>query len=283
MLIYRYKEEVYGMSGRYPYTCFGYCIMNEKMTSEQLLPQLLDILCEFDRLCNDTGIQYSLYGGTLLGAIRERGFIPWDDDADVFMTRENFKCLEEVLHKTQSDYYIRGNIKKQFCQLGNPNVWVDIFICDYISDRPVFRKIKQILLSVLDIMYRDRESAKLSNLNQYGSVKRLGFKAAFAIGRIVPKNWTAKLYCWISEKRFLGNKQNLFRSNDQYNGRKLLFPAECMKQYGRVVFEDRTLSVTEKWDHFLVQSYGEEYMIPVRDERNSEVHNLIRSEEKMKL
>lgn len=257
--------------------------MNETMTSEQLLKQLLGILCEFDRLCNNADIRYSLYGGTLLGAVREHGFIPWDDDADVFMTRENFKRLEEVLYKTQSDYYIRGKIKKQFCQVGKPHIWVDIFICDYISARPVFRKIKQILLSVLDIMYRNQESAKLSNLNQYGSVKRLGFKAAFAIGRIVPKSWTAKLYFWISEKCFLGSKQYMFRSNDQYNGRKLLFPAECMKQYGRVVFEDRTLSVTEKWDHFLVQSYGENYMIPVRDERNSEVHNLIRSEEELKL
>lgn len=59
----------------------------------QLQRRLLDILVEFDRMCRAHGLRYCLCGGSLLGAVRHKGFIPWDDDLDVSMPRPDYERL----------------------------------------------------------------------------------------------------------------------------------------------------------------------------------------------
>ena len=54
---------------------------------------LLELLIDFDKLCKDLDINYYLSGGTLLGAVRHHGFIPWDDDADVMLLRKDYELL----------------------------------------------------------------------------------------------------------------------------------------------------------------------------------------------
>lgn len=69
----------------------------------------LDILLEFDRICKANDIHYNLYFGTMLGAVRHQGFIPWDDDIDVAMTRENYnKFLSIDKNKIRKEYFIQS-------------------------------------------------------------------------------------------------------------------------------------------------------------------------------
>ena len=78
------------------------------LTPDQLckLQELeLKILLEFDRICRKHSIQYFLGGGTLLGAVRHGGFIPWDDDVDVMMLPEEYEKLRKVLPDELSDEY----------------------------------------------------------------------------------------------------------------------------------------------------------------------------------
>lgn len=60
---------------------------------------MLSLLKDFNTLCKANGINYSLHGGTMLGAIREHGFIPWDDDLDITMTRVEYNKLASVINK----------------------------------------------------------------------------------------------------------------------------------------------------------------------------------------
>ena len=68
----------------------------------------LEILIEFDRICKKNSIPYQLFAGTLLGAIRHKGFIPWDDDIDVCLLRKDY---ERFLHVSKNDlndsYYLQ--------------------------------------------------------------------------------------------------------------------------------------------------------------------------------
>lgn len=73
----------------------------EQNVLQKLQSTMLDILKVFDLFCRENGLRYSLYSGTLLGAVRHGGFIPWDDDIDVGMSRadyDKFLALWEKNH-----------------------------------------------------------------------------------------------------------------------------------------------------------------------------------------
>ena len=126
-------------------------------------------------------------------------------------------------------------------------------------------------------MNRDKNTVRLSNVSEYGFGKRIAFKIMFLFGQFVPKTITSGCYAFISQKCFLGDKSYMFRSNDQLIGRKKVFPAEWMELYEDVPFSSIKLSVAKKYHELLVASYGENYMTPIRDNRNHDVHEIVRS------
>ena len=83
------------------------------MDIKEVHKKLLNLMIELDKICLEHNISYTLHGGSLLGAIREHGFISWDDDVDIAMSREEFNKLEETL-KNDDTFYVYGDIKKQF-------------------------------------------------------------------------------------------------------------------------------------------------------------------------
>ena len=68
--------------------------------------ELVDMLLDLAKICDDNNIKWWLSSGTLLGAARHEGFIPWDDDIDIVMLRKDYLRLQRILHKMQSDKYI---------------------------------------------------------------------------------------------------------------------------------------------------------------------------------
>lgn len=112
----------------------------------------LDMLVEFDRVCRNNNINYVLFGGSMLGAVRHKGYIPWDDDADVGMLREDYDKFKEHMnemdpeicyfqdHDTDPEYrwgygklrrtgtkYIRVGQEHLKCKTG---IYVDVFPMD---------------------------------------------------------------------------------------------------------------------------------------------------------
>lgn len=117
----------------------------------------LELLLEFDRICRKHRIPYSIIGGTLLGAVRHKGFIPWDDDADVALLRSDYdafvKALDQELDHERFYFQDRflteayrwgyGKLRRHGTSFVRPNtehlpyeqgVYIDIMPVDYIPD-----------------------------------------------------------------------------------------------------------------------------------------------------
>ena len=124
----------------------------DEQTLNKLKSKELDILIYFDQVCRNNNINYSLSYGTLLGAVRHKGFIPWDDDIDVIMTREEYSKLFAILkdntdenyffqcHETDPNYFYGfAKIRLNNTYFGekmmknrniHQGIYIDIFIAD---------------------------------------------------------------------------------------------------------------------------------------------------------
>lgn len=133
--------------------------MRREIDLKELQSILFDTMCRFDDFAKKYDIKYSLDGGTLLGAVRHHGFIPWDDDVDLMVTRPVFDRLADLLRdtgelpytyaghgkhiypfiKVQSD---RGFMRSYFDNETHERIWIDIFPVDGASDKPLARKLQ---------------------------------------------------------------------------------------------------------------------------------------------
>lgn len=236
---------------------------------EELHSEMLLLLKEFHKLCKENDIKYSLHAGTLLGAIREKGFIPWDDDIDVALTREEYNKLLETLKRRGKEY--RASVQRirktpwliPTWEIEMP-IWLDLFIYDYISERKLAQKCKIGPLMLLTAAIHTGRSIGGTHAANYSKIKQVGFYSAYCLGRLFPLEQKLKFYDWFSQNAFCGNKTMIHRSNDQYCSAKIVLPKECMSEYMLATFEDTELMVTKNYHEVLMSSYGEDYMTPTR-------------------
>ena len=85
------------INGNIPYSYSKVGSYEEKYNLQETHEDMMRLLLAFDRFCKEHDLKYSLADGTLLGAMRHGDFVPWDDDADVMMTRAEYTKLRHVL------------------------------------------------------------------------------------------------------------------------------------------------------------------------------------------
>ena len=121
----------------------------KRLSDQEVKDELFRILSDFADYCDENGLKYSLCGGTLLGAVRHKDFIPWDDDVDVFLSRADYKRLHELVKKKPigKNYRLEslqnGKLFLPFAKItdtstkikekyytNNKHLWIDIFPVD---------------------------------------------------------------------------------------------------------------------------------------------------------
>ena len=114
----------------------------ERCGLKQTHEELMEVLMAIDKICRAHGIKYSIAYGTLLGALRHGRFIPWDDDADMMMTRDEFEKFKKVIHEETEHKLFKVLFTDRFAtkESFEKKVFVDIFVFDPAPESELKRK-----------------------------------------------------------------------------------------------------------------------------------------------
>lgn len=255
----------------------------------------LGMMVEFDRLCKQEGIHYAICCGTLLGAVRHRGYIPWDDDADIAMLREEYEKFKKVAykldhsicffhdHSTDSEYrWGYGKLRRtgtKYIRLGQEHinsktgVYVDIFPLDDIPRSIV----GQMINDVECFFWR---KVLYSEVGRVAADSNLIQKGIYTLLSQIPTDVV------FEKMKHITNKSNNRTDN---RVRILLFPSlgvlyvknplkdrfgmpkAWFKQIKRYDFEGVRLDGIRDYDAFLKYMYDDYMTLPPKEERRAKV------------
>lgn len=249
----------------------------------ELQMALLDMLKDIDALCKNNDIKYSLSSGTLIGAIRHKGFIPWDDDLDLMFTRVEYEKFLKVAEKElpQLGYTIQrefsldwpmtySKIRKDnsaYIEDFNPKIknmhqgiFIDIFPIDNFMDNKIVGRLQWIAYRLL----LSKELGK-RGYSTKSMLKRIAVKLTF----FIPENLFRKI-CMAKDNNHSQFLQCFLGGALEFN--KSIYPRSAFKDYIRVPFEDADFQVISGYEEYLNICYGDYMKLPSKEEQVATLH-----------
>ena len=251
----------------------------DKVIFNKLHEVELEIMDEMVRLCDKHGITYFLYGGTLLGAVRHKGFIPWDDDIDVVMPRKDYDRFAEVC-KTELDskYFYQsfetdGNLPFLFAKLRknntfvseerfvgsdiNQGIYIDILPLDYFPE--IYGLRRRLFLADFNVIHAACQAREKGKIHTKHKINKLRFD----MYRKKPKAELIKMRDEFIRNAAHGKETSLvcsFGSHYMPISRRV-FPAKWFEDDGtKMEFEGRMYKVPAGWKEYLIDLFGDSYM-----------------------
>lgn len=249
-----------------------------KLSSAEIKATELDILKAFEAYCEQHGVEFYLAFGTLIGAVRHKGFIPWDDDIDVLMKREDYMKINELLktEKVRDDLEwtsIENNDSdlpfgklsstthraETYGEGNDQGLWIDVFPLDNYTRSAVKKALiwKKILVAKGAIKWDLKPRNIVRNIIHcmfFMVSKRFIAKKISDIARSVKPN---------------GNVANMVWNTYAVNP----FPASMFDETAYYDFEDTKFKSVKDYDAFLSNIYGDYMKLPPEDQRISHEMN----------
>ncbi|WP_028547139.1 LicD family protein [Paenibacillus taiwanensis] len=246
---------------------------------KQLKMEMFSLLIEVDRICEKHNIQYFLSDGTLLGAIRHKGFIPWDDDVDIQMFRSDYErfceiCKSELnnekffLQNQQNDKHynwVFGKLRLKntsYVRSGQEHlkqkdgICMDIFPIDNISPNKYKQKLSMFICKICrKILWAQVGKKAASTIYSKMLFKALSF---------IPRRVTIFIFDYFS--KLYNKKETPFLVCHNLVGH--IYKREWYDQAIIVNFEGHAFRAPERYDDILTSRYGEYMEIPPLDKQH---------------
>ncbi len=231
-----------------------------KLTLEQIHEELLCQLRDIVKICDAHHISYNLMCGSLLGAVRHKGFIPWDDDVDLLMTREEFTKFRQVYPKECDKRFELTYLDTWTPRVMNHDpekaaAFTDFFILDPLPAPGMKRKLHYLHLHLLQGMMK-----KHVDYSRFGLKNRILLRATHLMGLPFSYSWKAKRYEKVSTKVKTGN--DLHMSNGAFELMMHVWHPEQFEEKITVPFEGIPCLIPAKYDEVLTILFGKDYMTP---------------------
>ena len=260
----------------------------KKICLEELKKIELNILIYIDQVCKNNNLRYYLCGGTLLGALRHKGFIPWDDDIDICMPRPDYDAFIEIikrndrkykiLNSEQENYYYNFSkvidsetilIEYNYQPIEGLGVYVDVFP---LEGMPMDEEEREKHFIALNKIRRRINSYALfrpkirKNLLQY--IKSV---ILYEKNKKVTISKFQKEYEQLTKQYHFDESEYVYASGGAY-GKKDIFRKDFFSGFTEVEFEGRRFWAPKECEAYLKQLYGDYMQLPPVDKRVSN-HN----------
>lgn len=252
----------------------------KEIFSDELKSLELDILQVFHDFCIKNDINYSICGGTLLGAVRHKGFIPWDDDIDVLMTVADYEKFSVLFNKEQKNSCYRFincfNEKQYFQPFGKIVNTKTVLIENYdrnVDCMGVYIDLFPVHGLPSDTKKRDfywKKIFKLRNFNSVlyqrnleseGKIKHCVRNILFFLLRFIPANTFSKIIYSMAKKNDFQASTFVACSVFGY-GKMEELPKSSFNSYIDITFEDRTFKAMCGYKTYLSNLYGAYMELP---------------------
>lgn len=255
----------------------------ERLKTEDIKKLSFEILCAIRDICEKNGLSYSLTGGTLIGAVRHQGFIPWDDDIDIMMPRPDYDRFIQIVKSGDYGFDLRCG------EIDGEKYWYPFAKACHRKSLLIERGVQKngVPLGVyVDIFPVDGAG------NFYSAARLRTMVFQFLHGLKITSNWTgyrkSKLRKWYYEpfryicylvSRVLGRKcidramDRFLRAKDycdcRYAGRLVgdygsreIMPKALFESVNKVCFEGEWFAAVADYDRFLTALYGDYMRLP---------------------